>query len=192
MFLPCSLVKIQYFWEPPWPKSSELGLTNRQAWSCEFCVRKAVSSDSCLHPQVVLLAQFSIYVQKGGLKPHFLFTIEKITWLHIVNFIKIAWLFYCAYTVLQTVQYVRRPGVCSVVSGALRYAPRTLSFTSRWKSRERLTSRGEWQWGEIQTYRYFIDINNKSLIQTYCHSNMCTCIYKKVSLVKYTCCHIQN
>ena len=41
----------------------------------EFCVWRTVSSQSSHHPQEVLLAQFSLYVQKGGIKPdsfHFL------------------------------------------------------------------------------------------------------------------------
>ena len=33
------------------------------------CVWKTVSSQSSHHPQEVLLAQFSLYVHKGGLKP---------------------------------------------------------------------------------------------------------------------------
>ena len=36
------------------------------AWSC---VWRTVSSQSSHHPQEVLLAQFSLYVHKGGLKP---------------------------------------------------------------------------------------------------------------------------
>ena len=35
----------------------------------ESCVWRAVSSHSSHHPQEVLLAQFSLYVHKGGLKP---------------------------------------------------------------------------------------------------------------------------
>ena len=35
----------------------------------EFCVWRTVSSQSSHHPQEVLLAQFSLYVHKGGLKP---------------------------------------------------------------------------------------------------------------------------
>ena len=35
----------------------------------ESSVRRTVSSQSSHHPQEVLLAQFSLYVHKGGLKP---------------------------------------------------------------------------------------------------------------------------
>ena len=36
----------------------------------ESCVWRTVSSHSSHHPQEVLLAQFSLYVHKGGLKPY--------------------------------------------------------------------------------------------------------------------------
>ena len=41
----------------------------RQGSNFEFCVWRTVSSQSSHHPQDVLLAQFSLYVHKGGLKP---------------------------------------------------------------------------------------------------------------------------
>ena len=41
----------------------------RQGSNFESCVWRAVSSQSSHHPQEVLLAQFSLYVHKGGLKP---------------------------------------------------------------------------------------------------------------------------
>ena len=49
--------------------------SDRQGSNFESCVWITVSSQSSHHPQEVLLAQFSIYVHKGGLKPdsfHFL------------------------------------------------------------------------------------------------------------------------
>ena len=36
----------------------------------ESCIWRAVSSHASHHPQDVILAQFSLYVHKGGLKPH--------------------------------------------------------------------------------------------------------------------------
>ena len=39
-------------------------------------VRRTVSSQSSHHPQEVLLAQFSLYVHEGGLKPDSFFTCE--------------------------------------------------------------------------------------------------------------------
>ena len=49
--------------------------SDRQGSNFDSCVRRTVSSQSSHHPQAVLLAQFSLYVHKGGLKPdsfHFL------------------------------------------------------------------------------------------------------------------------
>ena len=51
--------------------------SDRQGSNFASCVWRTVSSQSSHHPQEVLLAQFSLYVHKGGLKPdsfHFLFT----------------------------------------------------------------------------------------------------------------------
>ena len=49
--------------------------SDRQGFNFESCVWRTVSSQSSHHPQEVLLAQFSLYVHKSGLKPdsfHFL------------------------------------------------------------------------------------------------------------------------
>ena len=43
--------------------------SDRQGSTFESCVCRTVSSHSSHHPQDVLLAQFSLYVHKGGLKP---------------------------------------------------------------------------------------------------------------------------
>ena len=43
--------------------------SDRQGSNFETCVWRTVSSQSSHHPQEVLLAQFSLYVHKGGLKP---------------------------------------------------------------------------------------------------------------------------
>ena len=50
--------------------------SDRQGSNFESSVWRTVSSQSSHHPQEVLLAQFSLYVHKGGLKPdsfHFIF-----------------------------------------------------------------------------------------------------------------------
>ena len=50
--------------------------SDRQGSNFESCVWRTVSSQSSHHPQEVLLAQFSLYVHKSGLKPdsfHFIF-----------------------------------------------------------------------------------------------------------------------
>ena len=43
--------------------------SDRQGSNFESCVWRTVSSQSSHHPQEVLLAQFSLSVHKGGLKP---------------------------------------------------------------------------------------------------------------------------
>ena len=43
--------------------------SDRQGSNFDSCVWRTVSSQSSHHPQEVLLAQFSLYVHKGGLKP---------------------------------------------------------------------------------------------------------------------------
>ena len=53
--------------------------SDRQGSNFESCVWRTVSSQSSHHPQEVLLAQFSIYVHKGGLKPDsFHFILSKL------------------------------------------------------------------------------------------------------------------
>ena len=54
--------------------------SDRQGSNFESCVWRTVSSQSSHHPQEVLLAQFSLYVHKGGLKPdsfHLLWPLTK-------------------------------------------------------------------------------------------------------------------
>ena len=56
--------------------------SDRQGSNFESCVWRTVSSQSFHHPQEVILAQFSLYVHKGGLKPdsfHFISEIRKST-----------------------------------------------------------------------------------------------------------------
>ena len=43
--------------------------SDRQGPNFESCVWRTVSSHSSHHPKVVLLAQFSLYGHRGGLKP---------------------------------------------------------------------------------------------------------------------------
>ena len=57
---------------------------DRQGSNFESCVWKTVSSHSSHHPQEVLLAQFSLYVHKGGLKPDsFHFFRQSFVYKHI-------------------------------------------------------------------------------------------------------------
>ena len=57
--------------------------SDRQGSNFESCVWRTVSSQSSHHPQEVLLAQFSLYVHKGGLKPdsfHFISLSDFFWW----------------------------------------------------------------------------------------------------------------
>ena len=59
--------------------------SDRQGSNFESCVWRTVSSRSSHHPQEVLLAQFSLYVHKGGLKPdsfHLLHAVAAKCWRH--------------------------------------------------------------------------------------------------------------
>ena len=54
--------------------------SDRKGSNFDSCVWRTVSSQSSHHPQEVLLAQFSLYVHKGGLKPnsvHFHFAVAE-------------------------------------------------------------------------------------------------------------------
>ena len=64
--------------------------SDRQGSNFESCVWRTVSSQTSHHPQEVLLAQFSLYVHKGGLKPdsfHF----------HLYTYLVSIALFLCIY-----------------------------------------------------------------------------------------------
>ena len=54
--------------------------SDRQGSNFESCVWRTVSSQSSHHPQEVLLAQFSLYVHKGGLKP------DSFHFFHFISF----------------------------------------------------------------------------------------------------------
>ena len=68
MFLPHPRVKVSIVGSL---RDRELACSasDRQGSNFESCVWRTVSSRSSHHPQEVLLAQFSLYVHKGGLKP---------------------------------------------------------------------------------------------------------------------------
>ena len=53
------------------PRDREIACSasDRQGSNFESCVWRTVSSQSSHNPQEILLAQFSLYVHKGGLKP---------------------------------------------------------------------------------------------------------------------------
>ena len=77
MFLPHPRVKVSIVGSLR-DREVACSASDRQGSNFESCVWRTVSSQSSHHPQEVLLAQFSIYVHKGGLKPdsfHFVMTV---------------------------------------------------------------------------------------------------------------------
>ena len=75
MFLPHPRVKVSIVGSLR-DRKVACSASDRQGSNFESCVWRTVSSQSSHHPQEVLLAQFSLYVHKGGLKPdsfHFIY-----------------------------------------------------------------------------------------------------------------------
>ena len=68
MFLPHPRVKVSIVGSLR-DREVACSASDRQGSNFESCVWRAVSSHSSHHPQEVLLAQFSLYVHKGDLKP---------------------------------------------------------------------------------------------------------------------------
>ena len=76
MFLPHPRVKVSIVGSLR-DREVACSASDHQGSNFESCVWRTVSSQSSHQPQEVLLAQFSLYVHKGGLKPdsfHFFFT----------------------------------------------------------------------------------------------------------------------
>ena len=75
MFLPHPRVKVSIVGSLR-DREVACSASDRQGSNFESCVWRTVSSQSSHHPQEVILAQFSLYVNKGGLRPdsfHFIF-----------------------------------------------------------------------------------------------------------------------
>ena len=68
MFLPHPRVKVSIVGRLR-DREVACSASDRQGSNFESCVWRTVPSQSSHHPQGVLLAQFSLYVHKGGLKP---------------------------------------------------------------------------------------------------------------------------
>ena len=68
MFLPHPRVKVSIVGSLR-DREVACSASDRQGSNFESCVWRTVSSQSSHHPQEVPLAQFSLYVHKGGLKP---------------------------------------------------------------------------------------------------------------------------
>ena len=81
MFLPHPRVKVSIVGSLR-DREVACSASDRQGSNFESCVWRTVSSQSSHHPQEVLLAQFSLYVHKSGLKPdsfHFIWVL--MSWL---------------------------------------------------------------------------------------------------------------
>ena len=76
MFLPHPRVKVSIVGSLR-DREVACSASDRQGSNFESCVWRTVSSQSSHHPQEVLLAQFSLYVHKGGLK-HDSFHFERL------------------------------------------------------------------------------------------------------------------
>ena len=84
MFLPHPRVKVSIVGSLR-DREVACSASDRQGSNFESCVWRTVSSQSSHHPQEVLLAQFSLYVHKGGLKPdsfHFIYLSDCLQILH--------------------------------------------------------------------------------------------------------------
>ena len=82
MFLPHPRVKVSIMGSLR-DREVAFSASDRQGSNFESCVWRTVSSQSSHHPQEVLLAQFSLYVHKGGLKPdsfHFISFSKFVSW----------------------------------------------------------------------------------------------------------------
>ena len=89
--------------------------SDRQGSNFESCVWRTVSSHSSHHPQEVLLAQFSLYVHKGGLKPDsFHFILSYVGLYPIVSDVK-TFTLYCHYYVEVYYSIIRRSELYSVI-----------------------------------------------------------------------------
>ena len=76
MFLPHPRVKVSIVGSLR-DREVACSVSDRQGSNFESCVWWTVSSQSSHHPQEVLLAQFTLYVHKGGLKPDSFHLISK-------------------------------------------------------------------------------------------------------------------
>ena len=81
MFLPTPHVKISIVGSLR-DREVACSASDRQGSNFESCVWRTVSSQSTHHPQEVLLAQFSLYVHKGGLKPDSFHFFWIYPWFH--------------------------------------------------------------------------------------------------------------
>ena len=87
MFLPHPRVKVSIVGSLR-DREVACSASDRQGTNFESCVWRTVSSQSSHHPQEVLLAHFSLYVHKDGLKPDS---------FHLISFNNINYKKHCHY-----------------------------------------------------------------------------------------------
>ena len=80
MFLPHPRVKVSIVGSLR-DRKVACSASDRQGSNFESCVWRKVSSQSSHRPQEVLLAQFSLYVHKGDLKPDSLHLVLEVNYL---------------------------------------------------------------------------------------------------------------
>ena len=85
MFLPHPRVKVSIVGSLR-DREVACSASDRQGSNFESCVWRTVSSQSSHHPQEVLLAQFSLYVHKGGLKPDS-FHLQLVPLSHWISYV---------------------------------------------------------------------------------------------------------
>ena len=98
MFLPHPRVKVSIVGSLR-DREVACSAADRQGSNFESCVWRTVSSQSSHHPQEVLLAQFSLYVHKGGLKPdsfHFFWRSKEVRLVSEYNPTACFWLSACS------------------------------------------------------------------------------------------------
>ena len=99
MFLPHPRVKVSIVGSLR-DREVACSASDRQGSNFESCVWRTVSSQSSHHPQEVLLAQFSLYVHKGGLKPdsfHFICgTLHCALWYIALWYIALCFVVHCS------------------------------------------------------------------------------------------------
>ena len=84
MFLPHPRVKVSIVGSLR-DREVACSASDHQGFNFESCVWRTVSSQSSHHPQEVLLAQFSLYVHKGGLKPDLFIFLSDLSRLGFVT-----------------------------------------------------------------------------------------------------------
>ena len=101
MFLPHPRVKVSIVGSLR-DREVACSASDRQGSNFESCVWRTVSSQSSHHPQEVLLAQFSLYVHKGGLKPDSFHLPRRHTECNGNYAVIISWRSFWAYKPKQT------------------------------------------------------------------------------------------